>query len=132
MTQTEDLLRVSVHGPMGFGRVEVIKSGDSIEVTQKGEKIELEDPSSLNSVLPGGDWLLDVNLVDWLTLQPSEKAKSDNLVRWRGETGSVFLSKTQKLNDRVLCKRVEVRYEDIEITLLCDRWRVLGGEVVKL
>ena len=127
MRQTSTETHVLFTGPMGFGRREVISSNGSVEFVQNGEKIQLTQ-AEVEELIPGGNWIMSINLIDWLTLKPSE----DGSGGWRSEYGQVEIRKSQRVNSQKVCKHLRISHAEVRIDLLCDRWLTFDGFEVNL
>lgn len=128
LSQTSSGLRILLSGTFGLGRVEVVLQDDKVTIHRKNQVYEALNEEELNEILPSGEWLFDLNILDWLTLRPLEDGNKQETSGWQDDLGEVKVIKTQWVNGVEVCKRLDIEVENIRTQLLCDRWRIFEGE----
>ncbi|MYD43881.1 MAG: hypothetical protein F4W90_08325 [Gammaproteobacteria bacterium] len=115
---------VEFWGPFGLGRTKLsLSEGHYAKMDAEGRLIEIS-PQDLAFHMPTSLWQVGGDLGRWLLLQPLGATSPKALEGWSYDDIDVQVEAHQTIADEAVCKRLRVASEDIEVLVLCDRWRI--------
>ena len=121
---TEQGTELHVWGPIGVRRTKVMFGYDGYTIEDRdGDMIPLQR-SALPIEVPPSVWQIGSQLGPWLRLHPYGANKDKVLEAWSLNGVSVKVDAIQSVDDETVCKRLTMTSGDVEILVLCDRWRM--------
>ena len=118
--------RLEVWGPFGIGRTKITFAREHYTVEDHRGNVVVLRRSDIPVELPQSVWQVGPDLGPWLRLRPEGVSYPESGEAWSHDSVSVVVEEHQAVDGEQVCKRLRMTRGEVEVLVLCDRWRFVA------